>query len=150
MIRFGRRALLAVAVGLAPAVCLRALGPQTTAAAPGVSLDEFLRLSHRLVGRTNLDAQVAATYFNALIADAANVPLLARLGHGPGTDLTPAHLALERTIVEWWYTGTYSVAGERRLATHTGALMWAALGMPAPGTCAAPFGAWSRPPRVIA
>ena len=25
--------------------------------------------------------------------------------------------------------------------------MWSALGMPAPGTCAGPFGAWSRPPQ---
>ena len=53
-------------------------------------------------------------------------------------------------IIEWWYTGAYTVGGERRLATHTGALMWAALGMPAPGTCTGSFGAWSRPPRTIA
>ena len=137
-----------VAVLLTPAVRLGALGRQ--ARTPPISLDEFVGLSQRLLGRTNLDARVAATYFNALIADAANVPLLTRLAHGPGTDLAPAHLALERTIIEWWYTGTYIVGGERRLATHTGALMWGALGMPAPGTCTGPFGAWARPPRPIA
>lgn len=145
---FSRRAFLRVAVLLTPAVRLGALGRQTRT--PAISLDDFVRLSQRLLGRTNLDARVAATYFNALIADAANVPLLARLAQGPGTDLTPAHLALERTILEWWYTGVYTVGGERRLATHTGALMWAALGMPAPGTCTGSFGAWSRPPRPIA
>jgi hypothetical protein len=148
MPRLGRRAFLLVAVLLAPAARLRALGRQTRT--PAISLDEFVRLSQRLLGRTNLDARVAATYFTALIADAATVPLLARLAQGPGTDLTPAHLALERTIIEWWYTGVYTVGGERRLATHTGSLMWAALGMPAPGTCTGPFGAWARPPRPIA
>lgn len=147
MNRLSRRAFLWLAVLLAPAERLRAGVEQV--AAPAISLEEFVRLSQRLVGRTKLDAQAAATYFNALIADAANVPLLERLAQGPGIDLTPADLALERTIIEWWYTGTYTVAGERRLATHTGALVWTALGMPAPGTCAAPFGAWSRPPRPI-
>ena len=141
-----RRAFLVAAL-LAPAVRLDALGGQ--ARTPAIGLDEFVRLSQRLLGRTNLDARVAAIYFNALIADAANVPLLARLAQGPATDLTPAHLALERAIIECWYTGTYTVAGERRLATHTGALMWGALGMPAPGTCTGSFGAWARPPRPI-
>ncbi len=109
-----------------------------------------MRLSQRLLERSPLDAQVGKIYFSALISDAANIPLLARLVQGPGADLTPAHLALERTIIECWYTGTYTVGGERRLATHTGALTWAALGMPAPGTCTGPFGAWARPPRPIA
>lgn len=145
---FSRRAFLLVAVLLTPAVRLGALGRQTRT--PAISLDEFVRLSQRLLGRTNLDARVAATYFNALIADAANVPLLARLAQGSGTDLTPAHLALERTIIEWWYTGTYTVGGKRQLATHSGALMWGALGMPAPGICTGTFGAWARPPRPIA
>jgi hypothetical protein len=142
-----RRAFLLVAVLLTPAWRVRALGQAPT---PAISLDEFVRLSQRLLGRTNLDARVAATYFNALIAVAANVPLLARLAQDSGTALTPAHLALERAIIECWYTGIYTVAGERRLATHTGALMWGALGMPAPGTCTGSLGAWARPPRSIA
>jgi len=109
MATLSRRALL-MAVLLAPGMRLGALGRQTRT--PAISLDEFVRLSQRLLGRTNLDARVAATYFNALIADAANLPLLARLAQGPGTDLTPAHLALERTIIEWWYTGICIVGGD--------------------------------------
>ena len=137
-----RRAFLAIAALLAPMARLRAQPP-------AISADDFLRLSQRLVARPKLDAQLAATYLDALLAVPANVPLLARLAQGPasGPELTPAYLALERTIVEWWYTGTYEIGGERRLATHTGALMWNALGLPAPGTCAGAFGAWSRPPR---
>jgi len=148
MATLSRRALL-MAVSLAPGMRLRALAGQTRTPGLAISLDEFVRLSERLVGRTTLDERAAAAYFNALTADPATGPLLARLAQDPGTDLMSAHLALERTIIEWWYTGTYSVAGERRLATHTGALVWAALGMPAPGNCTGPFGAWARPPRPI-
>lgn len=148
-----RRTFLLIAALLAPAARVRAIAqqPRTSASEPtAISADEFLRLSQRLVGRTRLDAQTAATYLNALLAVPGNVPLLARLARNAGPALTPAHLALERTIIECWYTGTYTVGGERRLATHTGALMWNALGMPAPGSCASAFGAWSRPPRRAA
>jgi hypothetical protein len=53
----------------------------------------------------------AATYFNALAAVPANVPLLTRLARNTGSSLTPAHAALERTIVEWRYIGIYTAAG---------------------------------------
>jgi len=43
-------------------------------------------------------------------------------------------------------TGVYTINGTSRVATHTGALVWPALGITAPGTCAGPFGAWSHPP----
>ena len=139
MISLSRRAFMALAALLAPASRLRAIAQRTPASAPAaaaISVDEFLRLSQRLVGRTALDAQVASIYLNAHLAVPANVPLLAELARStaPGADLTPAHLALERTIIAWWYTGTYTLNGEPRLATHAGALMWDALRMPAPGT----------------
>jgi hypothetical protein len=122
-----RRAFL-MAVVLAPALRLRGRA-QPERLTP--SLDDFVRLSQSLVGRTNLDREVAAIYHQALMADGATGPVL------------------ERRIIECWYTGTYPVAGGRRVATHTGALMWAALGMPAPGTCSGRFGAWAaRPPAV--
>ena len=117
-----------------------------------ISQDQFLRLSQRLVGRTRLDAQAASRYLDALLSVPGNGPLLAQLAGSTaaGPESTPAHLALERTIIEWWYTGTYILDGQPRLATHTGALMWNALGMPAPGTCGVAFGAWSRPPQAAA
>ena len=136
-----RRAFVLLGVAAGSALRLRAQ-------APAISAADFLRFSQRLTGRSTLDPDAAALYFKALTADAATAPLLARLVTGSGGDLTPAHLALERTILEWWYTGVYTVRGEPRLATHAGALVWSAMGMPAPGTCAAPFGAWARPPRV--
>jgi hypothetical protein len=143
-----RRAFLALTALAAPLVRLR-LAAQ--AAPPAISLDEFVRLSQRLVARTALDREVAATYLNALLAVAGNAAPLARLARSaPAAAMTPAQAALAPTIIEWWYTGIYTLNGEPKLATHTGALMWNALGMPAPGTCAGAFGAWARPPRAAA
>ena len=138
-----RRAFLILTALVAPASRLRANmqpGP--------VSVDDFVRLSQRLTGRTRLDAQIAATYLTALAAVPANVPLLAELTRGAAP--TDAHVALERTIIECWYTGTCTRNGQPRLVTHTGALMWSAIGVAAPGSCAGAFGAWSRPPRPTA
>ena len=155
MASLNRRAFLVLAALLAPVARLRAIAQRTRTPAAGpaaISLDEFLRVSQRLVGRTRLDAQLAATYLNALFAAPANVPLLVQLARGstPGPDPAAAPLALERTIIEWWYTGIYTLNGERQLATHTGALMWTAMNLPAPGTCTGAFGSWSRPPRAAA
>ncbi len=154
MASLNRRAFLVLAALLAPVARLRAIAQRTRTPAvgpPAISLDEFLRVSQRLVGRTRLDAQLAATYLNALLAAPANVPLLVQLARGaaPGPD-PAALLALERTIIEWWYTGIYTLNGERHLATHTGALMWTAMNLPAPGSCTGAFGSWSRPPRATA
>jgi hypothetical protein len=144
MMGFTRRTFLAVLVLLAPASRLGALRRQPRPAA--VSLDEFLELSGRLLGRSKLDRDVAQVYLDALIADPDNAVLLATLVHSSGNP-TPEQAVLSRTIIEWWYTGVYyAVDGKPRLATHTGALVWPALGMPAPGTCTGQFGAWSRPP----
>lgn len=155
MASLDRRAFLTLGALLAPVARLRAVAQRTrtsTARPAAISQDQFLRLSRRLVGRTRLDAQAASTYLDALLAVPGNGPLIAQLAGstaaGPG--LTPAHLALERTIIEWWYTGTYLLNGEPHLATHTGALMWSALGMSAPGTCGRAFGAWSHPPQATA
>lgn len=133
--------LLAVAL-LAP--CVRAF-----AQAPvSVPLDDFVELSQRLLRRQSLDREVAQIYLKALVTDAASAANLANLIDASG-NLTPEQSALAGTIVEWWYTGVYTVDGTPRLATHTGALMWDALERPAPGTCTGRFGDWSRPPAAF-
>ena len=148
MAPLSRRGFLVLTASLAPLVRLRAFGQRAPASdRPAISVDQFLRLSERLTGRADLDATLAAIYRDALVAVPANIPLLAQLKEGAASVRTDAHVALERTIIEWWYTGIYVVDGQRRLATHSGALMWNALGMPAPGTCAGVFGAWAEPPR---
>jgi hypothetical protein len=143
-----RRGFLVFAALIAPLARLRGAGQRAPAASTeeAISVEQFLQLSERLMARSNLDPRLATTYRNALVAVPANIPLLAQLAEGTASTRTAAHVALEGTIIEWWYTGVYTLNGEPRVATHMGALMWGALGMPAPGTCASAFGAWSQPP----
>jgi hypothetical protein len=133
-----RRALLASAMLLAPAARLRVF------AAP-ISVDQFIEVSQRLLGRSKLDREIAQVYLDAVLSNADDAITLAYLVES-NNNPTPEMKALASTIIEWWYTGVYTIKGESRLATHTGALMWSALGRPAPGTCTATFGAWSRAP----
>ena len=139
MAHLTRRAFLIAAAALAPAAGVAAR--QTRA----ITRDEFMRLSQRLVGSRQLDARTGAIYLDALLPDHRS--RLARLARMTGAATDTADVDLERTIIECWYTGIYTAGGERRVATHTGALMWTASGTAAPGTCASVFGAWSQPPR---
>src|SRR5262245_28220467 len=68
MATLGRRAFLFLASLFAPVARLRGAVPQPVTPAPAISVDEFLRLSQRLLGRSRLDAQIAATYLKALRA----------------------------------------------------------------------------------
>jgi hypothetical protein len=148
MAHLSRRAFLAIVALLTSVVRPGAAGAQAPAAAR-VSLDEFVELSERLLGRSKLDRAVAQVYLNALMSDADTAIHLATLVQSNGNP-TPEQSAVARTTIEWWYTGVYTINGASRVATHTGALMWATLGMTAPGTCSGPFGAWSQPPRPVA
>lgn len=132
MSQLGRRAFLTVVVFISPlARAAGAFQPRT------ISLDEFIALSSRLTGHTDLNRAAADVFLEALLATPANAARLAQ-----------PDAALEREIVAAWYTGAHAVRGDRQLATHTGALKWRALGIPAPGSCAGRFAAWSQPPRV--
>lgn len=127
----GRRAFLALVALCSPlAGAARAFQPRA------ISLDEFVALSSRLTGHPDLNRQAADALLKALLATPERA---ARLAHPDA--------ALEREIIAAWYTGAHDVRGERQIATHTGALKWRALGIPAPGACAGRFGAWSQPPR---
>ena len=125
----GRRAFLSLVAFVSPLA-------RMTGIAQSFSLDDFLALSSRLTGHTNLDRAAAGTFLKAL----ASSPNAAKLSRPDA--------ALEREIIAAWYTGAHDVAGERRLVTHTGALKWRVIGIPVPGACAGRFGAWSQPPRA--
>ena len=99
-----------------------------------------MALSSRLTARSGLDLNLGRTYLAGLLNDPKKAPSLETLVHGRGIDV-----ALEREIILNWYTGVYKVAGERRLATHAGALVWKALNLPAPGTCSGKTGYWAKP-----
>ena len=125
-----RRAFLAWLGFVAP------LARAVAAAQPrAMSLDEFMAWSSRLTGHRDLNRQAADTMLKALLASPASAAKLAQ-----------PDAAFEREIIAAWYTGTHQVGGERRIATHAGALKWRALAIPPPGQCAGRFGAWSEPP----
>jgi hypothetical protein len=143
-----RALLLSTVVLLAPPARLRAIVARSRSIAP-TSLDQFIEVSQRLLGRSKLDREIAQTYLDAVLSnadDAITLEYLVESNNNP----TPEMKALAGTIIEWWYTGVYTIDGKSRVATHVGALTWSTLGMPAPGTCAGAFGAWSRPPDTIA
>lgn len=125
----GRRAFIA-ALGL--------VTPWLRVAPPAQSfgLDTFLALSSRLTGYTDLDPTVGGTLLKNLLAAPEMAARLAR-----------PDAALERDIIVAWYTGVQEAPGGAQVVTHTGALQWRALGVPAPGWCVGPFGTWATPHR---
>ena len=137
-----------VAVLAAAAVPWRTLGLDVAAASTtqgtDAGLDRFLLLSSRLTGHTPLDPVAGRLYLDALAASPARRSVLVDLLDGRGTG--PSHSALERNIIESWYTGVYEASDERLVATHGGALVWKAIARQAPGVCAGMTGDWSRPP----
>lgn len=129
MTRLGRRAFVAAVALVAPF--------RASTRAQSFSLDDFLALSSRLTGHTDLDREAAGIFLKNLLVTPGIAARLAR-----------PDAALERDIIVAWYTGVHQVRGEAQLVTHTGALQWRALGMPVPGTCVGPFGTWADPHRL--
>ena len=127
----GRRAFLAAVALIAPAF-------RASPRAQSFSVDDFLALSSRLTGYDNLDRATAGIFLKNLLATPGNIVRLAR-----------PDAALERDIIVAWYSGAHQVRGEAQLVTHSGALQWRALSMPAPGTCVGPFGSWAKPHRSL-
>jgi Membrane bound FAD containing D-sorbitol dehydrogenase len=125
----GRRAFLEAIAAIGPAF-------RASLHAQSFSVDDFLVLSSRLTGYDNLDRGIAGALLKNLLATPGNAARLVR-----------PDAALERDIIVAWYTGVHQVRDEARLVTHSGALQWRALRMPAPGTCVGPFGSWAKPHR---
>lgn len=91
---------------------------------PRVTLDDFVEVSQRLLGRSNLDRETAQIYLTALNADADSAVTLAYVVQSNGNP-TPEQRALSATIVQWWQTGVYEIHGEPRLAARSRAV-WSA------------------------
>lgn len=100
MALLGRRAFVTIALAGLSSHRLRA---------SAVTLDEFVELSERLLGRTDLDRQVAQIYLDALNGDADTAVTLAYLVQSNGNP-TPEQRALAATIVAWWNSGVYRTA----------------------------------------
>ena len=131
VMKLGRRAFLVALCVIAPVF-------RHTTRAQSFTIDDFLALSSRLTGHADLDRDTAAILLNNLLAT-------------PGINAARLALpdrALERDIIVAWYTGAHVVRGKAQRVTHTSALQWRALEMPAPGTCVGRFGVWANPHRV--
>lgn len=133
-----RRQVLAWSGGTALALVL---GGRVSAANPA-SLEDFLALSARMVGKEKgaLSTQFGNSYFNALMSR--------NLG-GALTGLRDgdAEPGLETSIISNWYTGVAETAGGDEVVTYTDALMWDALDFTKPmGWCGGETGYWADAP----
>lgn len=106
MVVMNRRRFLVLAASAIPA-SMRAMG---------VTLDEFIELSERLLDRKNLDRRNGQLYLDAINANPDDAVTLAYLVQANGNP-TPEQRVLSATIIEWWRTGVYFVRGERRVTT---------------------------------
>ena len=85
---------------------------------PTVTLDEFIDLSQRLLGRAAVDREIAQQFLTAIRADADDAVTLAWLVQSNGNP-TPEQRVLAASIIDWWQTGVFEMGGERRLATRS-------------------------------
>lgn len=133
-----RRRLLALSGGSALAL----LTGLPSLAAEGVSEDEFVKLSARLLetDASSLDADIAAKYL-AGFEQTGRLQALSLLAGGTGDK------ALEEEIITAWYSGVHRTAQGEEVATYTDALIWTALDYTKPqGWCGGDTGYWSEPP----
>ena len=145
MAGLSRRAFLVLVAWFAPVTRLRAFSGQP-ATATSISLDEFIELSQRLLGRSKLDRAIAQIYLGALSSDADTAIHLATLAQSSGNP-TPEQAVRSSARSSSGGTPASTPSTASGASRRTPArLMWSALGMPAPGHCASAFGAWSRPP----
>ena len=122
-------------------------GSRPLAAAP-TPFERFMALSRRLTGRQQLDPDLGAIFFDALMRSEDWAPVLPRLLSAETPD-DPRAAALEEAITLQWFTGVYRRGGSQRTATYQGALMWQAMDLRgAPGACQGDLGFWSRPPTL--
>src|SRR5262245_38779434 len=100
-IALSRRAFLALSALFLPAHRLPAAA---------VTLDDFMALSERLLGRKNLDRGIGQIYLKALNADADHAVTLEYLVQSNGNP-TPEQRALSAAIIQWWHVALYMPLG---------------------------------------
>lgn len=122
MSSIGRRAFLTFAVFL--------IASGRSVAAP-VTIDEFMEVSERLLGRRGLDREAGEAFLRAINADPESAVTLAYLVQSNGNP-TPEQRALSATIVAWWSTGIYMMNGTRHVTSYPDSLQWTPLSLSAP------------------
>jgi hypothetical protein len=124
------------------AVAAAAGFPASASAQAPVMADEFLKLSERLTGSSDLDASVAKMLLDGLLATGKGAELAALATGRDGSG------ALANAIVGSWYSGLYDTGSGPAVATFDQALVWNALTFTKPfAMCGGETGYWSEPPQ---
>ncbi|MER5811007.1 hypothetical protein ABT143_22925 [Streptomyces sp. NPDC002033] len=117
-------------------------------------IEEFLALSSRLTGFGPGELREGAppAELLAVLLEEVGAGAWRRLAAEPDAP-DPELRAAAETLIRLWYTGSLPERSGRggpasspvSARAHAGALVWRAVGVPAPGTSAPGFGSWSGP-----
>jgi hypothetical protein len=123
------------------ATAIAGFPPSAFSQAPA-TVDEFLKLSERLTGASDLGAGIAKTLLDGLLATGKGNELAALAADRDGSG------ALADAIVGSWYSGIYETADGPAVAAFDQALVWDALTFTKPfASCGGETGYWSEPPQ---
>lgn len=148
-VQLSRRDLILAAVGAAIASAGTTGFPAALFAQSTVTPEQFLALSERLTGKSELSLDVATTILGGFLAT-GHQDELARLAAEHFDAFTP----LADAIVAAWYSGlfTTATAGEapvQKVSGFTEALVWDALTFTKPwAECGGETGYWADPPEA--
>jgi len=110
------------------------------ASAATIDTDAFVRLSQKLTGKPDLDADYASEMLKAFKA-IGKIEDIAALAQGPDNP------ELANDIVAAWYSGVSPDPDSDEVITYTDALMWEAMSFSKPmGYCGGETGYWAEPP----
>ena len=110
------------------------------ASAASLDADAFVRLSEKLTGKLDLDADYASEMLKAFetIGKSSDIEALADGAENP---------ELANDVVVAWYSGVSPDPGADEVITYTDALMWEAMSFTKPmGYCGGETGYWAEPP----
>lgn len=139
-----RRESILAGVGAAITAAGASGFPSALFAQSAVSVEDFLSLSKRLTGTTDLETAIARTLLGGFLAT-GNAAALTELVKQE-SEFT-SHTELANAIVAAWYSGIYESGSGQALATYTDALVWNALTFTKPfAECGGETGYWSEPP----
>jgi Membrane bound FAD containing D-sorbitol dehydrogenase len=148
MIAPTRRDLILAAVGAAIAAAGSTGFPAALYAQSTVTPEQFLAISERLTGKTDLDLDIAATLLGGFLAT-GHEEALAQFANETFDSFTPVADA----IVAAWYSGIVDTVEDgkpaQKLATFTEALVWDAMTYSKPfAECGGETGYWADPPEA--
>jgi hypothetical protein len=141
-VRITRRDAILRSVAAALAAAGPAGFPAAVFAEAEPSADQFLELSQRLTGASDLDPDVAKTLLGAFLATGHGPALAELLRSGP----VPAS-PLADAIVAAWYSGLYDTGHGIAVSDFNAALVWNSLAFTKPfASCGGAMGYWADPP----